>query len=420
MRNHPLQGRDFFRAASIGWRWYAAVGLFLSAYLGMALGVGLTERPSVVSSDWLTKAYYSLGLFVVGGLDIGTPTGGPAVARVMLWVAYFGAPLLTASAVIEAVLRVMSPHRWQLRRLQNHVVVIGTGKLTSVYLRALRNKSPKVPVVVVAEESDPVRDQELEEAFGVTLIVGDATRGFLQRALRVGRARRVVLLGDDNFTCYEAASKMLAAHPHLADGRIVLHCHRLRFMRAMEGTRLASQCETFNSYHLVATALVRNDLLGHFATTPARDLVVMAGFGRFGQTILEELVNHAQDAIEAVAVVDADADRRVLVVDEQQRLAAGFRREVFEGDISHPEVWQQLTNTFDLARNEPTVILGTGSEEDNLRTALWIKRKYPNVYVFARTNDHSRFALEVSAEHDINTISITELFESSIPDSWLA
>lgn len=385
----------------------------------MAAGVGLTERPEVVSSDWLTKAYYSLGLFVVGGLDIGTPSGGPALARTLLWVAYFGAPLLTASAVIEAVLRVMSPHRWQLRRLQNHIVVVGTGKLTSVFLRALRARAPKVPVVVVADETDRVRDQELEQSFGVTVVAGDITHNFLLRELRVGRAHRVLLLGDDNFTCYEAASKMLASYPQLADGRIVLHCHRLRFMRAMEGTRLASQCETFNSYHLAATALVRNDLLAHFAKTPARDLVVMAGFGRFGQTILEELANHAHDAIEAVAVVDADADRRVLVVEEQQRLATGFHREVFEGDISHPEVWQHLTASFDLTRNQPTVILGTGSEEDNLRTALWIKRKYPNVYVFARTNDVSRFALEVSAEHAINTISITELFESSIPGRWL-
>ena len=83
-------------------------------------------------------------------------------------------------------------------------------------------------------------------------------------------------------------------------------------------------------------------------------------------------------------------------------------------------MWRQLTDTFDLTRNEPTVILGTGSEEDNLRTALWIKRKYPNLFVYARTNDVSEFALDVSAEYGINSISITELFELNIPARWLA
>ena len=413
-------GPGFFRAPTVGWRWYAAVGLFLCGFLGLAFGVTPTERPQIQTSGWLTMAYYSLGLFVVGGLDIGTPSGGPLVARGMLWLAYFGAPLLTASAVIEAVLRVMSGQRWQLRRLRNHVVVVGTGKLTSVYLRALRRHSPRVPVVVVADEADTVRDQELAEAYGVTVVVGDITHEFVQREVRVGKARRVMLLGDDNFLGYEAASKMLASYPRLAEGRIVLHNHRLRFLRAMEGTALANQCATFNSYHLAATALVRDDLIAHFQQTQARDVVVMAGFGRFGQTVLEELTSRARGEIEAVAVIDVDADRRVLVVDEQERLPSDFRRQVFEGDISHPDVWQQLTNAFDLTRNQPTVILGTGSAEDNLRTALWIKRKYPNVYVFARTNDTSMFAQEVSAEYDINSISITELFEANIPQSWLA
>ena len=411
---------EYFKRPAFGWRWYAAVGLFLCGFVGLSMGVSLTERPQVIAADWLTRAYYSLGLFVVGGLDIGTPSGGPSLARGLLWVAYFGAPLLTASAVIEAVLRVVSPHRWQFRWLKNHIVIAGTGKLTSVYLRALRAKDSNASVVVVADEADPVRDQELRDTFGVIVVAGDITRSYLQKELRVGRARRVLLMSDDNFQCYEAASKMLARYPRLAEGRVILHCHRIRFMRAMEGTQLANQCETFNIYHLAATALVRNLLTEQFRKTQARDLVVMAGFGRFGQTVLEELANNAGDEIEAVAVIDADADRRVLVVDEQQRLSSDFRREVYEGDISHPEVWRQLTDTFDLARNEPTVILGTGSEEDNLRTALWIKRKYPNLFVYARTNDVSEFALDVSAEYGINSISITELFELNIPARWLA
>ena len=101
------------RRRKINWRWAAAVILFLLAWSGLASGVLLTERPGVSSSDWLTKAYYSLGLFVVGGLDLGTPDGGPLWGRIALWIAYFGSPLLMASAVIEAVLRVVAPHRWR-------------------------------------------------------------------------------------------------------------------------------------------------------------------------------------------------------------------------------------------------------------------------------------------------------------------
>ena len=37
-------------------------------------------------------------------LDLGTPTDGPQYGRILLWVAYFSAPIWTASAVFETIL----------------------------------------------------------------------------------------------------------------------------------------------------------------------------------------------------------------------------------------------------------------------------------------------------------------------------
>lgn len=400
------------------WRWGAALGLFLFAFCGFLLGVSLTERPSVVDAGILTKAYYSLGLFVVGGLDIGTPIGGPLIGRVMLWIAYFGAPVLTASAVIEAVARIISPRPWQLRRIRNHVVVVGTVPLLDNYLRALRRHAPRTPVVVVDEHIEPVRRQELEQTFNVTVVTGDITHDFLIRALRLHRARRVVLLGKNDFQSYEAASRMLAQYPRL-QSRIVLRCHNLRFMRALQETVIARQCITFNSYQLAASGLVRDRLIDHFRRTDLPDVVVIAGFGRFGQTVLEEMQDQARREISTLALIDIDATRRVLVAEEQRRIDGSYRKEIFEGDISHPEVWQKLEASVDLATGSLTVILGTGNIEENLRAALWIKRKYPDALVFSRTTDISKLALEVGAEHGINYFSIRQLVEDHIPDDWL-
>ncbi len=92
---------------------------------------------------------------------------------------------------------------------------------------------------------------------------------------------------------------------------------------------------------------------------------------------------------------------------------------ILQGDISHPEVWQKVQELADLSVEEPTVILGTGKAEDNLRTALWIKRQFPDALVFARTNDISELALEVGLEHGINAFSIKQLVEDNLPASWL-
>ena len=200
--------------------------------------------------------------------------------------------------------------------------------------------------------------------------------------------------------------------------RIVLHCHNLRLMRSMQDTSVARLCTTFNSYHLAAQSFVRDALLSQFHRTEQRDVVVLAGFGRFGQTIMEELEAAAQE-IERMFVIDIDADRRMLVAEEQQRLQGTYERIVLQGDISHPEVWRRLTEQEDLSRAHPTILLGTGRAEDNLRTALWIKRKYPNALVFARTNDQSQLAEEVGSEHGIETFSIKQLTEDNIPPAWL-
>ena len=404
--------------AKLNWRWWAAAALFAFGFIGLNAGVSLSERTDVVASGILTKAYYALGFFVVGGLDVGTPVGGPLWARSILWLAYFGAPLLTASAVIDAVIQVITPDRWHLRRIQDHVIVFGSGPLTLSYLSQLQRHSPALKIVVVDIAFDPVREQELINKFGVTTLIGDLTHDYLLHQLRLKNARQVLLFGDNDFQGFEAATRILQIAPRLQQ-KLILHCHNLRFMRSIANTALASQCEIFNKYNLAATGFVQDNLLDHFHLTTDKDVVILAGFGRFGQSVLEELQTIAASEIAHVAVIDIDADRRVLVAAEQDRLGNDYQRTVLQGDVAHPTVWEQLTQIVDLKISQPTVILGTGKEQENLRTALWIKQRFPNARVFARTNDISKFALEVGSEHGIKSISITQLMEDHFPNRWL-
>ena len=389
-----------------------ALGAFL-------FGVSLTERPNVAGDGLLTKAYYALSLFVVGGLDIGTPTGGPAWARILLWGCYFGAPLLTASAVIDALARALSPSDWQLRNLHDHVVVVGGGNLTDSILRLLRKHIAKRPIVVVNESVQPVRQLELEQTYDAIVIDGDITHDFLLKALRLDRASLCVLATSRDFQAYEAASRMLARFPHLT-GRILLLCQNLRFMRAMGDTSVARQCRIFNPYHLAAEGMVRMQLREHFRKTSGPDTIVIAGFGRFGQSVLEELQIHASADIDRVAVIDSDADRRLLVAAEQERIRGPYQLTSLEGDISHPEVWHRLERTINLADGFPVIILGTGNTAENLRAATWIKQRHANALVFARTNDLSSLASEVGSESGVAYFSIKQLLEDHLPTEWLA
>ena len=403
------------------WRGAGALFFFFGALAGFASGVSVTERPGVAEAGLLTQAYYSLSLFVVGGIDLGTPYGGPLLGRVLVWVSYFGAPILAASTVIGALLRAMAPQSWKLRRLKNHVVIVGAEELSLSYLRVLRRHNPGIDVVVVsrtAPEQSVV--DEFQQELGALVVVGDITHEFFLRQLHVERARKILLLADDSLRSYEAASNLLNMVPGIGP-RIVIHCVRLRFMRAMQNTLVAQSCETFNTYHLAASGLVRNHMLPQIQATRDMDVIIIAGFGRFGQTILEELQRDAAGELATVAIIERDARRRVLVAEEQMAFNHGYRREIYDGDISHPEVWQRVQSEIALKPDgqNAVFVLGTGLEEENLRTALWIRRKYPKAMVITRSGRESRFASEVAAEHDFISISINQLVEENIPAGWV-
>ena len=407
-------------APSFPWRTAGAVFFFASAWIGFASGVGVTEREEVATGGMLTQAYYALSLFVVGGVDMGVPTGGHWLARALVWVAYFGAPILAASTLIEALIRAISPQAWLLRRLKNHIIIVGSGELSLSYLRVLRQHEPDARVVIVCSgrQEQAVLD-EFRQGFDASVVVGDITHAFFLRQLRVERARKILLLSDNSLRNYEAASVLLKLVPDIGS-RIVMHCASLRFMRAMANTQVAERCETFNTYHLAAAGLVKSHMLKFFRDTVRKDIVVIAGFGRFGQTILEELQVHAGGEIEQVVIIERDAHRRVMVAEEQMQFSENVQRDVYEGDISNPDIWRQLDQDVDLNGNNAVFVLGTGQEEDNLRTALWIKRRFHDAMVIARSSKRSYFAEEVGREHGLVSISINELVEDNIPAHWLA
>ena len=95
-----------------------------------------------------------------------------------------------------------------------------------------------------------------------------------------------------------------------------------------------------------------------------------------------------------------------------------YQRSIFRGDISHPEVWRNVSTEIDLSLGNTVVILGTGNERDNLRTALWIKQQYPKVLVYTRSNIESKFAASVAEEKDLHAFSINKLVEEMIPNRW--
>lgn len=407
----PLPGRKFPK------HWIALPAFLGLALLGFALGAEVSERQKPVDVIWLARVYQAASLFVFGGIDLGTPIGGSALARVCLWVAYFGAPLVTASAVVEAILRIVGPDWWWQLKLRRHVVIVGSGELASAYLRRLRSYDPQRSVVLVDDARDAHRLLALGEAWGVHSHVRDLDNRTLFDRLRITRAVRVILLGDRDLSNLDLATAILE-HGGDTGPKIVVHASDLRMLRTFCSSEIGRRCDAFNTYHLAASAFLSQQLLPYFRSTPELDVVVLAGFGRFGQTIYEELRYVARGQLSRIGVLDFEIEQKLRIADESRPWVGECERIAVEGDLRDPWVWQQMAEQCRLSDSSPVLVLATGSDEENVRAALSLAERYPRAQIFVRTHRASRFVEEAGRNAAIHALSILELVGQGLSASW--
>ena len=405
-RPDPIES---LRRVGLWWRLLVAVLVLALAIAGLAAGVGLSDRESVRQASWLTKVYYSLGLFVFGGLDLGVPHGGPPWARGLLWVAFFAAPAITTSALLEGLLLVVRPEAWRLRRLRGHVVIGGCGRLALLYLERLRASHPTLPVVVIERRAENPQVQVVSERPRTQVIYGDVASETVLASLRLERARSVVLLTGDDYANLDAASRVCRIRPELASHTLV-HVSDIRLLRVIEQTEILGQVVKFNSYRTAAQHLVESTLLPHFHLTEnIPDTVVLAGFGRFGQTVLDELQQRAAGLFQTVVIIDLMAEHLALVFAEQVGFAAGYRHDVVEADLRHPGTWQRVQELIGEPSTQPVFVLGCGFDGVNIRTALWLSGRFRDARIVARCFDRSSFTEQISRECGFEIVSMADL-----------
>ena len=403
--------------AWLAWRTLALVAVFTCGVIGFRLGVSTDARPDLASASVLTQLYCAIGLFVLGGLDLGMPIGGDTVARTLVWFAYFAAPAITASAVVEGVLRAIEPNRWRLRRLRGHVVIAGCGRLSMLYLQRLRKVLPSKPVVIVEKLRDNRALTAARDAYGAHVVHGDICSEPVLSRLALERSDWVFLFTGDDFVNLDAATRVLEYAPDLAR-KTAVQVGDIGFMRSVEGTHVGRKCRIVNKHQIAASHLVSTVLRQRFEDTTNQDIVVLAGFGRFGQTVLDELQKETPGAFDNIVIVDLQADTRALLFEEQVGFSNCYQRELVNGDLRDPTIWRAIESRYDFNVHPAAFVLASGDDGTNIRTAMRISRRYPHAYVVARSFGESSFAQEVSRDAGFATFSVAKLVSESMPDEW--
>ncbi len=412
----PLQRT--WRRHLFGWRALAALCVFASALFAFRMGADVSARAGIPNAALIEQIYYSLGLFVLGGLDLGVPVGGPQWAQNTLWFSYFAAPAITTTALVEGVVRAVNPQMWTTRGLKGHTVVVGCGRLSILYMEALRRHHPKHVIVVVEIKGEHPSLEHAREHLGVRVMVGDILHEETLDRIRMEKARRLMILTGNDFVNLDAASMIAQRSEHAAQ-RTVIHLSDTRMAHAMKSHRALTTVTKFNQHSIAATHLVKSRLMAHFIKTRPRDVVVLAGFGRFGQTLLRELQHHASGRIDHLVIVDLNASKHARIFEEESPFDGSYRKELVNGDLRDPLVWESIVERVDQGDDEPVFILGSGDDSTNIRTAIWLSERFPRAYVVARCFRHSVFAEHAAASCNFHLVTMSDLLQHTMPDDWV-
>ncbi|MCP4445036.1 MAG: hypothetical protein GY811_06780 [Myxococcales bacterium] len=393
-----------------------AILLVFTLMLGaLASGVGTTEQPDLAQQSPLAWIYYAGGLFVFGGLDLGTPTGGPTVGQAAMWSAFFLAPIITTSAVAEAFTRLVKPGWLQKRKLRNHVVIVGAGQIGSLYVESVRALEPSRPILLVDRDAGLATTAEALRHRGVHFLQGDVRRPVTLEAMQLGRAHALVVLTEDDLINLEAAWAAWQESPQLP---IATHVADLTLLRPVE--RVATEGNApvgFNTHQIGAQHLYLNHLAEHFLSTGYKDIVVLVGFGRFAQTLLELMLAEEADNLKKIIIVDRNASFYVrrFEVDVQQSLD---RVVVLDGDPIDPATWKSIEEAVAEEQATPVYLLCGSSEVTNLRAAMLLRQQSTECRIFARCFHHSQFVDSLSKQLRVEMLSFEDLLRASLKEHY--
>ena len=401
---------------SLGWRTFLVFAIFAGGIIGLSNGVVLSDGGDLSSITAILFCVFCQ--FLLAGSEFGIPVSGPQWALSLMWFVYFAAPLSTVILGAERLVQIIEKENWKVSSFKNHYVIFGYDAISASYLRRLRSKDQKSRIILVDDRLEPPQKRDLANRFSLIAIDGTASLQTLSEDLRLKFAKKVCIFQDADFDAFDSATFILQKWPEL-EGKIIVQSGDLRFVRSLKNSDLSRRCVLFNSYNLAASVLVSSALITHFKESPETDLVVIAGYGRFGQSMLALLHEKASSSVRQVVIIDQDAETQVSIAKEEEQSIEDFVVTVITGDVTHPTVWSEVAVQANLSLGSPTIVLATGNAKANLNTAITLKNRYPNASLFTRTQEPNLFVDQVARDEGLNAFSIDRLVENGLPQRWM-
>ncbi len=291
------------------------------------------------------------------------------------------------------------------------------------YLKAIRDVDPDVPVLLLDRPDGDDPSAEAERLGGVHTVSADPRRPAALELVGLERADRMVVVTDDDLTNLEVAWAARAARTdlpiavHVADLTLLRPVNRLVRDQARGDAAGTRPPLVFNTHRIGALHLYERFLHPHFEGTRYRDVVVLGGFGRFAQTILELLRVTAADEIERLVVVDPDASRKVRQFTADVPLRS-LSFTTVDGDLEDPGTWARVDEEVEGLEATPVYLLASSDEVVNFRAAMLLRARSSEPRVFARCFHRGRFSESLAEQRDFELLAFEEVLRDALVEHY--
>lgn len=399
----------------------AAVFVFtIGAFASGVHTAGVEDMATQSVFAWI---YYAAGLFVFGGLDLGVPAGGSTVGRAALWAAFFLAPAITTTAAIEAALRLIRNEKQDDPELSEHVVIVGADRIGLTYSQVVRQVEPSRKLLLVDTAAHTVSDEEVGLLGDVRLVRANLDRAAAFDLLGLQNAERMIVVTNDDLANLEIAwtSKSIAPElpvaVHVTDLTLLRPVNRLIKDQASGGDDGIAYPLVFNTHRITALHLYEHFLHPHFDRTGYRDVVVVGGFGRFAQTILELLRATAADELEHIVIVDEAASRHVRQFEADVPLDT-ISFSTVDRDLEDPGTWEEVESTLSAYAATPVYLLAGSDEVVNFRSAMLLRSRSEKIRIFARCFRRSAFAESLAKQRSFELLAFEDVLQQALLDHY--
>jgi hypothetical protein len=387
-------------------------------------GVNVSDRVDIPDRDLITQLYYSIGLFTLGGMDLGMPTGGPIFWQRALALMYFVAPALAAFTVIEGFWKLI----WQRMAFywpwRNHIVVAGGGRVARAVVDRCRVEFPGKQIVVVEKEVTDSQEAHFGPLKRVHLIGADLTERETHEALRIARAECLLLITDDELTNVETAVQYQEGFKRGGSSLpILVRVSDLDLMERANAILGTQEWQPCVNIHQSVAQKICHDSLEYMHEAKGKETLVFTGFGRFSRTYLRQFIAlRGIDQIESMVIIDPEAEFcwqkffHGLPAEQKEQInqIPVLRKMGLQQD---PRMWHPLLDDHG-SNGEPggklVILLGTNDDQANFKAAMRVRDQKPEAYVMFRMFGASQFARQVSDEMDLTLVDIEEELHEQI------